>query len=453
MESVKKVVEQLVNRNNEFIVVKDLIDNPTKIKKYILSRESFVSPIAKEVFLIIENICNKNLTLDLISVNNLIKNEETRNFINNYKIGNAATKISYETIKKFELLRKLKAAGIDTKKFYDEDIDFMKVDEREESFNKLTIKSILDGLLPEEKEKSKVIAAEFSKFISEEKKYFKTFDDTLLEARSRVNALLSQSFEIEGFPLPIIKGKLNSIVAPSHTGKTVYALGLVFTLARAGHKVVFISTEEDIDAVVEKTLEIDENDKAWSNISLRYVDSLNSETMEKMVSRVSEEGYEFLVIDYLKKSMWDHFTSDHVVMEEINSSILRALEHMDSKISVFAFVQANRAAYDEKKGTVEAIQKDPSLVATFIDGGMPVYRSADNLIFLKRDDSGKRHMIICKARRNNELLGKDLVYNVDLVNFDIKFDKDLFTVQKQISYLNNSEVKKNYKGGLKPGGN
>ena len=263
MESVKKVVvEQLTNKNSEFIVVKDLINNPTKIKKYNLNKETFVSPISKEVFSIIDIMYSRDLKIDKIAVENLVKNDITRDFLQNYEIRESSAKISYESVKKFELLRKLKATGINTKKFYDEDADFMAIDEREEFFTKLTIKSIFDGLTSEEKEKSKVIATEFSKFIADEVKYFRSFDESLEAARSRVNELLSQSFEIEGFPLPIIKGKLNSIVAPSHTGKTVYALGLVFTLARAGHKVVFISTEEDIDAVVEKTLEIDGGDIA-----------------------------------------------------------------------------------------------------------------------------------------------------------------------------------------------
>lgn len=88
------------------------------------------------------------------------------------------------------------------------------------------------------------------------KSYFSVVSSELLEYRRKITQLVSQQFEIEGFPIPIIRGKLNSIVAPSHSGKTIYAIALAITLARAGYKILYLSTEEDIDAVIERTMKI-----------------------------------------------------------------------------------------------------------------------------------------------------------------------------------------------------
>lgn len=245
---------------------------------------------------------------------------------------------------------------------------------------------------------------------------FNPWVESLGLKRKEVMDNIKSSFKVKGFPLPIIKGKLNSIVAPSHAGKTIYSLGLTFALAREGHKVVYITTEEDIDAAVERTINIDANDVAFENISIYYKSTFNKDSMERLVKKVSEEGYEFLVIDYLKKSMWENYSSDHVVMEEINSSILKAMAELTSKISVFAFVQGNRDAFNDKK--LEEVALDSSKVALLIDGGMPVYRSADNLLFINKKGN-ERSLLVAKSRRNPELLGSSFRYNVDLSSYEV----------------------------------
>jgi hypothetical protein len=247
---------------------------------------------------------------------------------------------------------------------------------------------------------------------------FEPWAASLGTRRQHVREIIKNQFRVEGFPLPIVKGKLNSIVAPSHAGKTIYAMGLTITLARAGHKVVFLTTEEDEEAAVERTLAIDENDVAFKNISIIYHSSFNKNSLEAFVNKVSEEGYDFLVIDYLKKSMWENYSGDHVVMEEINSTILKAMAEMPNKISVFAFVQGNREAFSDKNADIDKLMEDTSKVALLIDGGMPVYRSADNLLFIKKTSSD-RSLLVAKSRRNPELLGAKISYNVDLVNYNI----------------------------------
>ena len=148
--------------------------------------------------------------------------------------------------------------------------------------------------------------------------------------------------------------------------------------------------------------------------------------------KASEEGFEFMIVDYLKKSMWDTYSSDHVVMEEINSTILRALGRMKNKMSVFAFIQANRAGYD-KKLSVDDIAKDAGQVAMMVDGGLPAYRSADTALFLKIED-GARHMIVVKHRMSYDKVGDVFVYDVNGVDFSIKLNN-------KISFIKGSKKK------------
>ncbi len=252
---------------------------------------------------------------------------------------------------------------------------------------------------------------------------FKPWSETLLEKRENVMNLIGDEFNLVGFPIPIIKGRLNAIVAPSHSGKTIYALGLAFQLARSGYKVVFLSTEEDEESIVEKTIRIPIDDEAFTRIAFYYQGQFNKDTLTDFVKSVSNEGYDFLIIDYLKKSMWEEYKSDHVVMEEINSTILKTMASLEHKISTFAFVQGNREAFEAlEDDKFNELKENPSEVALLIDGGMPVYRSADNLLFI-RARRGVRTLLIAKSRRNNSLLGRTFNYNVRMSDFSIKMNE------------------------------
>ena len=248
---------------------------------------------------------------------------------------------------------------------------------------------------------------------------FNPIIDNIEGYRARINEMRLNEFTIEGFPIPIVPGKLNTIVAPSHSGKTVYGMGLSMTLAREGYKTLFLTTEEDVLAFVEKTIGISINDEGFKNLSVVYVPSFNRETLVQFMNKVNEEDFEFLVIDYLKKSMWEDYTSDHVVMEEINSTLLKSI----GNLSIFAMIQGNR---DSFKAIGEESWKDliatPSQVSVLIDGGMPAYRSADNLLFL-RAYQGKREFLVAKCRRNNDLLGNTYSYDVNQITFKITMEE------------------------------
>lgn len=246
--------------------------------------------------------------------------------------------------------------------------------------------------------------------------------EVLAEKRAKVLEDNKNEFELNAFPLPVRSGKMNLIVSPSNGGKTIYSTALAIELARSGKKVMLVSTEEGEDSFIENTMEIDENEEFWGNIRFEYIYTFNKKSMRKLIIEASSAAYEFIVIDYLKKSMWDNYTSDHVVMEEINSTIINALNEIDG-LSVFAFIQANRGAYD---WTLEDFKNKPGEAALLIDGGMPAFRSADSVIFIKPDIAAKkRYLVVCKTRgkRFADLRGKAIGYNVDLSSFKVGINK------------------------------
>ena len=273
-----------------------------------------------------------------------------------------------------------------------------------------------------------VVNGNFDIFLKEtglqKENMFALLNESLAAKRVELEELLKREISIPGFPLRILPGKLNLIVAPSHTGKTFYATGLAMTLARTGHKVLFVSTEENEMAFIERTKFIAETDRGFENLTIIDWSTYNQNVLTQLLIRAEEEKYDYVLFDYLKKSMWDSYSSDHVVMEEINSTILKAIGGMKRKLSVFAFIQANRAAYDKKYATAKDLQTDIDDVAVMIDGGMPAYRSADNVVFLHKDRvSRQRNMIVAKSRRES-VVGKIIGYNVNETNFNI--DINLF---------------------------
>lgn len=79
-----------------------------------------------------------------------------------------------------------------------------------------------------------------------------------------------------------------------------------------------------------------------------------------------------------------------------------------------------------------------------IDGGMPAFRSADSVVFIKPDLTvNKRYLVVCKTRgkRFADLRGKAISYDVDLDSFKVSISN-----WPSIPDLVTPEVKRKGKG-------
>ena len=257
--------------------------------------------------------------------------------------------------------------------------------------------------------------------------------ESLTEKRQNVLHMLSEMVEVPGFPLEVIPGKLNTVISPSHGGKTTYSIALAATLARSGKKTLFLTTEESEEAFYERTFKISQDDEIWNNLSVLEYSTFNKETLKDFLFRAEIEEFDFVVIDYIKKSMWEEYTSDHVVMEQIHSVILKTQQQMKRKLTVFTMIQANRAALDQKHGSLEAIQANPNAISIMIDGGLSSYKSADNVVYIHHDwGRAERHLIVTKARRQTDLVGAKYSYDVNLKTYEMVMSPAvLFEVRPQ----------------------
>ena len=237
----------------------------------------------------------------------------------------------------------------------------------------------------------------------ERKIYFPLYSENLAEKREELKELLKHEIKLPFLPTRILPLRLYTFGAASNTGKTFFATGLATNLARMGKKVLVVLTEEDELSFIENTQGIDVNDKLWNNISVVEQYIFDPNIMLNLFKRAEIEEFDYVVFDYLKKSVWYEYLSDHVVMEAINKSITDALRQLSRKIGVFTFIQGNAAL--TKFNNIEEVLEKLHQVSTWIDGGLPAYRSADGFTLLYKDPSDlKRYTIVVKTRGNQSHL-------------------------------------------------
>lgn len=254
--------------------------------------------------------------------------------------------------------------------------------------------------------------------MSEAKRFISLYDE--VDARIKeYDDLMKSQVPVVGFPLQVIPGRMNTIVAPSHSGKTIYGIGLAMTLAREGKKVMLLSTEEGPESFIAKTRELlARKEEFLKNITTEYIYQFDKESVLKLMKELEKENFDHIIIDYFKKSMWKSYSNDHQTMEEINAAFYNANQQLDKKLGMFVFVQGNREAFDVDKNALKDLVGNEGKIALMIDGGMPAYRTPDNVVFIRRERGGRK-LFVAKSRFNHEELGKIYNYNVDLVEFKI----------------------------------
>jgi len=239
---------------------------------------------------------------------------------------------------------------------------------------------------------------------------FQPMVETIVDDLQKLREELDRQVSIDGYPLKIIPGKLNIVIAPSHTGKTYHATYIALQAAREGKKVLFVSTEEDKLSFVDRTQTIHITDSVWKNVTFIYRGVFTKREFLNLFKAAEEEEYDYICIDYLKKTMWNEDRGENTIMGEINSTIVEALNQMDRRISVFAYVQGNRATHLEKFKTLDSFIENVDDVPMLVDGGLAPFQNADNLTFLRRFGD-QRYIIVAKARRENAL-GRFQAYDV-----------------------------------------
>lgn len=153
----------LFDRNAAMVVVAKLLNDPTIVHdtdNFRLTVNDFDTEFYKIVFGAIYNLAvdgaetlsPKDIDLYIGQYSKqyqVYKAEEGYEFLQSAQTYGRDIDIStfskfYDRIKKFTVLRDLEAAGIDTKKFYNPNVDFTKITKENEKLNELTVDKIIE---------------------------------------------------------------------------------------------------------------------------------------------------------------------------------------------------------------------------------------------------------------------------------------------------------------------
>lgn len=154
----------LSDKNAMMQILGCLMKNPMLLveSKYILTKNDFDLPLAKNIFLAISNLfANYKMdTVSIVDIDNYFQQVESRyeNFKNQNGLQylNDCIAISnlnsfdyyYDRLKKLSALRALKANGFDIKKIYNEnEIDLVKEKKQQEKLDNMSLQEIFDSFL------------------------------------------------------------------------------------------------------------------------------------------------------------------------------------------------------------------------------------------------------------------------------------------------------------------
>jgi replicative DNA helicase len=266
----------------------------------------------------------------------------------------------YNRVKKFTILRDFNKAGIDTKQFYDPDVNVLKLHEENERFNKLEIKDIFDKV----RHKIAVLEdATVGKSLNKEQKVGDNFDDLMESLRTGEQFGYSLDGDIFNFVCKGARlGKLYLYSAPTGHGKTRFLVGNACSLSlpyiqdgeiiiKEGlKKVVFIATEMDPDEIQTLVLAyvsgVDE-EKILNNTynvqeevliqnAIKLIKEYSENFIIEKISDPSVETVRAKLIKYVLQDDVYHIFYDYIFMSPSLSKEFKASQRDDTTLMMLA---------------------------------------------------------------------------------------------------------------------
>lgn len=203
----------------------------------------------------------------------------------------------YERLKKFTVLRDLQKAGIETKEFYNPEVDFTHLDKESEKLNNISVDDIVKTIL---KKVNKVEDGFVSRAISTTQKAAANIKELYYELKQRPEIGKPLDGDILNYIVRGARfGKMYINSAPSGHGKTRFMVGnaCAISLPRIeGDKVVirddlapvlFVTTEQQADEI--------------QTLVLAYVSGVNEEKILNGTANYEEEQRILRAIELIKK--------------------------------------------------------------------------------------------------------------------------------------------------------
>lgn len=203
----------------------------------------------------------------------------------------------YDRLKKFTVLRDLQKAGIETKEFYNPEVDFMHLDKESEKLNAITVDDIVKTIL---KKVNKVEDGFVSRSITTTQKAATGIRDLYFELKERPEIGKPLDGDILNYIVRGARfGKMYINSAPSGHGKTRFMVGnaCAISLPRIeGDKVIirddlapvlFVTTEQQADEI--------------QTLILAYVSGVDEEKILYGKANFEEEGKILKAAELIKR--------------------------------------------------------------------------------------------------------------------------------------------------------
>jgi replicative DNA helicase len=271
-------MSKLFDRNAAMMVIAGLIKNPEYVHdqdSFKLTTNDFDNEFYKIVFGAIANLAAEGVQtiaaqdLDLY-IGQFNKQYEVFKSAGGYEylrglqpfidsMDSSKFVFYYERLKKFTVLRDLQKAGIETKEFYNPEVDFMYLDKESEKLNAITVDDIVKSIL---KKINKVEDSFVSRSVTTTQKAAAGIRDLYFELKERPEVGKPLDGDILNYIVRGARfGKMYINSAPSGHGKTRFMVGnaCAISLPRIeGDKVVirddlapvlFVTTEQQADEI------------------------------------------------------------------------------------------------------------------------------------------------------------------------------------------------------------
>lgn len=266
--------------------------------------------------------------------------------------------------------------------------------------------------------------------------------DRLPQIELQVNKLKEQEVELGYYPFKIAPQTVNTLVATTNVGKSTLAAAMLQELSKDG-KACLLSTEESENDIGSKLMRMNKINLKNMNILVRY--ELNEKMIVDLFTELEKFGYKYLIVDYVNPHNIMIEADLAAKIDQFYQWLIEGAQRCN--IAVFAFIQANRAAYSDKIDIVQILTDQPNKLSNFTDGGIRAIVKSYSAVFLHKESDYSRMMIPCKGRSDDaqERYKTILYYDVDLTNYSITLGKGLQDILNTPIVKDDKKEPKTYK--------
>jgi len=199
------------------------------------------------------------------------------------------------------------------------------------------------------------------------------------------------------------------------------------SLAKEGHKVGVITTEDSEKQIVKWMSLYKPDEQILGSIYTFYLEQLTSREFADLLFEFSQV-VDVLIIDYIQGNMLKSNTESlYHAMTAVYDVIRHSLNNYN--YGIIATIQANASLY--KNNIMEIVEKNENAIGASIDGGMMTIKKSHFLSVLVINDKGQRGLYVVKGKGEfHHMVGSVYVYGSVSENFTIQYKRAPMTLEE-----------------------